>query len=701
MIPKLQRSIPFAGGLFGAALALLWLTLSPSPALAASGGEEVERDETPWWNEAWTVRKKLEIAPLTGAAPEEETVALLRLHGGNFLFANAKPDGSDIRLVYQAEADSEANGDEAEEAKEGEEAKSAGGIELPYHLERWDALMNEAFLWVRLPALKTDAPTKVFLYYGNAQATPAEFQPEDTFGDDARLVYHFTEGSGAPRDFTGNDNSPEEATTVTEGALIGPGVILFGTSGLTIPGSDSLAWTAGAEVTLSSWIKPTALGPDAVLVKREENGNAFVLGVNDGVPYVEITDGAGTARTSAGEPISTGSWRQLAVVSTSGKTDLYLDGDPYGTVAKGMPALASPVVMGSTPAAGGGFAGEVDEFRIHARALPAPLLKFQAINASGSDQANQLIVMHQDESAHGGGGHNETLEHVMLFGDIAKNMMFDGWIAVGVCVLMIFFGWGVAIRKFIYLNSIQKGSDAFTKLWHQLSTDLTALDVGNGDGSANFGGKVGPKAMRNIRRSPLYHIYHIGSEEIRRRVSNGKGLSGRSIQAIRASLETGLVKENQRMNSGLIFLTISIAGGPYVGLLGTVVGVMITFAIIAKSGEVDVNSIAPGIASALLATVAGLVVAIPALFIYSYLNSRIKGLIAGMKVFIDEFIAKMAEFYPPPGEDGGPVSPRTETKASNAPEADTPPEREPELVGAGAGAGESQSSNSTPTNHGK
>jgi len=115
---------------------------------------------------------------------------------------------------------------------------------------------------------------------------------------------------------------------------------------------------------------------------------------------------------------------------------------------------------------------------------------------------------------------------------------------------------------------------------------------------------------------------------------------------VRSSLDAGIVHENHRMTSGLVFLTISIAGGPYVGLLGTVVGVMITFAIIAKSGEVDVNSIAPGIASALLATVVGLLVAIPALFIYSYLNGRIKEMMGLMQVFADEFIAKMAEFYP-------------------------------------------------------
>ena len=123
-------------------------------------------------------------------------------------------------------------------------------------------------------------------------------------------------------------------------------------------------------------------------------------------------------------------------------------------------------------------------------------------------------------------------------------------------------------------------------------------------------------------------------------------MSGRSITAIKASLDAGLTREVHRLNSGLVSLTIGIAGGPYVGLMGTVVGVMITFAVIAKTGQVEVNSIAPGIASALLATVFGLLVAIPALFLYSFLNSRIKDAVSDMQIFIDEFITKMAEFYP-------------------------------------------------------
>ena len=75
----------------------------------------------------------------------------------------------------------------------------------------------------------------------------------------------------------------------------------------------------------------------------------------------------------------------------------------------------------------------------------------------------------------------------------------------------------------------------------------------------------------------------------------------------------------------MVILTIAISGGPFLGLLGTVVGVMITFAAIAASGDVNVNAIAPGIAAARVATVAGLFVAIPALFGYNYLISRIKG----------------------------------------------------------------------------
>ncbi|MEI9923195.1 MAG: MotA/TolQ/ExbB proton channel family protein [Bradyrhizobium sp.] len=105
------------------------------------------------------------------------------------------------------------------------------------------------------------------------------------------------------------------------------------------------------------------------------------------------------------------------------------------------------------------------------------------------------------------------------------------------------------------------------------------------------------------------------------------------------------MRENQGLNRLMVLLTIAISGGPFLGLLGTVVGVMITFAAIAASGDVNVNAIAPGIAAALVATVAGLGVAIPALFGYNYLISQIKDLSTDMQVFIDELTTQMAEFY--------------------------------------------------------
>jgi biopolymer transport protein ExbB len=72
---------------------------------------------------------------------------------------------------------------------------------------------------------------------------------------------------------------------------------------------------------------------------------------------------------------------------------------------------------------------------------------------------------------------------------------------------------------------------------------------------------------------------------------------------------------------------------------------MITFAAIAASGEVNINAIAPGTAAALVATVAGLAVAIPCLFGYNYLNTRIKEIAADLRVFVDEFVARIAETY--------------------------------------------------------
>jgi biopolymer transport protein ExbB len=158
-------------------------------------------------------------------------------------------------------------------------------------------------------------------------------------------------------------------------------------------------------------------------------------------------------------------------------------------------------------------------------------------------------------------------------------------------------------------------------------------------------------ANKKLKKSSIYRLYAIGVQEVKQRfdqqVASGKKfqLSEVSLNSVRAALDAAMMRETQKLNSGIVLLTIAIAGGPFLGLLGTVVGVMITFAAIAAAGDVNVNAIAPGIAAALVATVAGLAVAIPALFGYNWLASQIKNASNDGAVFLDEFITKSAEMH--------------------------------------------------------
>jgi biopolymer transport protein ExbB len=154
-----------------------------------------------------------------------------------------------------------------------------------------------------------------------------------------------------------------------------------------------------------------------------------------------------------------------------------------------------------------------------------------------------------------------------------------------------------------------------------------------------------------FRPSTLYPLYLAGVIEVRHRLQSPsvgaqrRGFTAETIGAIRSTVDAAFVREQQKINNRMVLLTIAISGGPFLGLLGTVVGVMITFAAIAASGDVNINAIAPGIAAALVATVAGLGVAIPAMFAYNWLGSRIGAIDAETHVFADEFVNKLAEHY--------------------------------------------------------
>jgi biopolymer transport protein ExbB len=594
----------------------------------------IQANSFAWWNKEWTARKEITIdTAKTGfeiTDPVGTATVLLRLHQGNFNFEGVKEDGSDLRFI-------------AEDDK----------TPLEHRLEKWDALMNEAFVWVKVPNIKPSAQTKIWLYSGNPQAgAEGAVDPKQAYDADTVLAY--TLNTPTPTDGTKNGNNATSGGTLSEGALIGSGMRLLGNTAIKIPPTASFSSAPGQPFTLSVWVKQTALADKAVLFDWGDTTNQLQLGFENGVPYLQIRDAGAKAKSAAGDPLPVNVWKHIAVVSNGSATTLFVDGKEYAKLAQGLPAINAEAVLGSDSEGKNGPTGEIDQFEVAKAARSNGWVQFAFVSQTGSDSSAKLITHGEGEG--GGGGHNELTEQIGLFGDIAKNMKFDGWIAVAVCVVMMILGWSMAFMKFITLGKIKKGNDEFQKMWKDVATDLTVLDLENPESSKTFGGKITKKGLALLANSPLYHIYHVGSEEIRHRLGFGKnkgqGLSARSIQAIRASLDGAMVHEQHRLGSGLVYLTVSIAGGPYVGLLGTVVGVMITFAIIAKSGEVNVNSIAPGIASALLATTVGLLVAIPALFMYSFLNTSIKGVAASMQVFIDEFVAKVAEFYPTPSDAG-------------------------------------------------
>ena len=594
--------------------ALLTTTLSPSAHA--------------WWNPDWSVRKKitLDASPAGGniTDPTGSPVVLIRLHDGDFSFSTAKDDGSDIRFIA---ADDK--------------------TPLAYHIESYDSLLGEAFVWVKVPDLKPGAITTFWLYYGDTgtKSAPGGADAKATYDDDTTLVYHFAEHGAPAHDSTSNGNDSLNPFTGAGGSLIGAGLRLDGKNTVTIPAKDSLNWSEGGNFTWTAWINSTATQANAILFSRRDGAKDLLIGLDNEVPFVEING----SRSSGGAPVPAGSWHHLAVVASGGTTTLYLDGTSYGTIAAGLPGLTGTMTIGGEAAGAPAstetnFNGSMDELEMAKTARPVGFLKAAALG-QGTD-ASKFLVSGTDESAP-----TSWLSGTFgLFGVILRSVTLDGWVVIAILGVMSLISWWVMINKLLYLNVVEKGNRLFLNEWRHVASDLTLLDHSDPDTVKSMGGRAGPKAQRLIRSSTLYHIYHIGAEEIGHRVLEDRVLSTRSIQAIRASLDGGYVRQNHKLNDGMVFLTISIAGGPFMGLLGTVVGVMITFAAIAATGEVNISAIAPGLAAALVATVAGLLVAIPALLGYNYLVSRMRTVSSDMQIFVDEFVTKMAEFYSNIGE---------------------------------------------------
>ncbi len=587
-----------------------------------------------WWKSDWSHRMRIVMdTTAKGAnisAATGRTHILVRLHGGNFDFTSAKDDGSDIRFV-------------------------AGDDRTPLHfdVEKYDGLVDQvALLWVDVSDIPANAQTPIYVYWGNKNANGGQ-DPHATYGSDQVLVYHFADDAGPAKDSTGYGNTALNPVRRDHSGLVGNGALLDGQTPVALPKSSSLALAANQVATWSGWVRlGNGAVRTAVLFSQVDNDNQFVFGLDNGVLYAQLTTAGGVQRTSPGKPVADG-WHLLSV--TSGDHLLVrVDGVAQGNVAAALPAMGGAAAIGgmataaaSAPVAPGaatppqaappaatalpGFSGGIDEFEIRKSAVPAAA-ELAAVASAGTNPTLLTFDVAEQSSFFGTG----------YVGIIVRSVSADTWVVIGILGIMALVSWWVMIGKAMFVARSAGANARFRR-------EYRALLISGGGATATTGLVVFPDAARRkLRDSPLARLHDIAADEVLVRLNGGRmeqggALAPESIPAIQAAMDTGLVREATRLNRLMVLLTIAIAGGPFLGLFGTVVGVMITFAAIAQAGDVNVNAIAPGISAALLATVAGLFVAIPALFGYNYLLTRIRDVSNDMQSFVNELVTRMGE----------------------------------------------------------
>ena len=538
-----------------------------------------------WWNKDWTQRTRITLD--TGAAgidtkePVSNLPLAVRLHSGNFDFAKAKEDGSDLRVLA---------GDDK--------------TPLAFRVERFDGLNELALLWVLMPTVAPGSDKNVVhVYAGNPKAA-AEAAPATGLDSAMLAAFHFSGTDGA--DASAALKAAAALTPEVNGLLAGAAKLTG--SAIEWPASDKLRTPAGGALSVSLWIKADN-GGAATLWQQ----GPVALSLQDGKLAVRV----GKAQVSGGS-VAVAQWTQVALTLGQGKLALFINGAAVAQGDVATPLIEGPVRVGDS------FVGSIDELQI-AGAVRTPAWLALAAGTQGVGAQGLKSVLESDGAQAEGGGHG-------YFGILFANLTTDAWIVIGILMVMFAIAVWVMVSKTVFVLRADQDNGRFQQRFRSASEDLLTL-------------AQDPAAHPH---SQLFRLYQAGVRELAKRKigqPGAKPLSGASLDAVKASVDADMVRESARLNSQMVLLTIAISGGPFLGLLGTVVGVMITFAAIAAAGDVNVNAIAPGIAAALLATVAGLGVAIPALFGYNYLASRIKNISADMQIFVDEFITRVAELH--------------------------------------------------------
>jgi len=230
----------------------------------------------------------------------------------------------------------------------------------------------------------------------------------------------------------------------------------------------------------------------------------------------------------------------------------------------------------------------------------------------------------------------------------------EGKTTISVLFVLSMLSWTIIIRKFIQLRVARAKAKKFFEAYSGTHDPMELLKRGE-----EFNG------------APAYHLYRRGAEELAYQLKNnpvevanpkpiasaGEGntdhfaravktkVSPSSFQAVAVVLEEAAAAEAMSLENGMIVLSTAVAGGPFIGLLGTVWGVMETFAGIAAAQQASLTAMAPGVAGALIATVTGLMVAIPAMFAYNFMVTSIRHITQELDGFAARFANQIEHYY--------------------------------------------------------
>jgi biopolymer transport protein ExbB/TolQ len=216
-----------------------------------------------------------------------------------------------------------------------------------------------------------------------------------------------------------------------------------------------------------------------------------------------------------------------------------------------------------------------------------------------------------------------------------QNATTEGKATVLALLVLSLFSWTIIIKKSHQLMIARKATRKFLGAY---ASTRDPLDI--------------QRKGEEYDGAPAFQLYIRGANELAYQLEHNpvtvKGerrISTASFDAVKVALEEAASGEAMALEKSMIVLSTAVAGGPFIGLLGTVWGVMSTFAGIAESHAATLTAMAPGVAAALVATVTGLLVAIPAMFAYNFMVTSIRAITQELDGYASRYATQIEHSY--------------------------------------------------------